>query len=82
MIDGAIKGLSSTVQNKVKGVVLYGYTRDAQENGGIAGFPSSKVKVFCAPGDTVCDDTLVVTAAHFSYIIDVTPAVTFLASKV
>ena len=82
VIDGAIKGLSSAVQNKVEGVVLYGYTRNAQENGGINGFPKNKVDVFCAPGDTVCDDTLLVTAAHFSYTIDVTPAVAFLLSKV
>ncbi|KAL9093049.1 MAG: hypothetical protein Q9165_004187 [Trypethelium subeluteriae] len=82
VIDGAIKGLSGAVQNRIKGVVLYGYTRNAQENGGINGFPSNKVKVFCAPGDTVCDDTLVVTGAHFSYSIDVTAADQFLESKI
>lgn len=82
VIDNAIQGLSAAVKNQVKGVVLYGYTRAAQDNFGIPGYPSGNVKVFCALGDLVCTGTLIITAAHFSYAVNVPEAVTFLAGKV
>ncbi len=50
---GSIAGLSSTVRNQIKGVVLFGYTQNAQNNGGIPNFTSSKLKVYCAATDAV-----------------------------
>ena len=63
----SIRRLSSTIQNQIAGVVLYGNTRNAQENGKIPNFPNDKVETICALTDGVCYGTLTVTAGHLSY---------------
>ncbi|PGH26586.1 hypothetical protein AJ80_01715 [Polytolypa hystricis UAMH7299] len=82
VIDNAVQQLSSQIQDQVKGVVLYGFTRNAQDNGGIPGFPKDKTKVYCALGDLVCSGTLIITAAHFTYSINVPAAARFLAGQI
>lgn len=67
MIAAAIPSLSATVRNQVKGTVLFGYTRNQQNNGGIPSYPQDRLKVYCADGDLVCDGTLIITPAHLSY---------------
>lgn len=62
--------------------MLFGYTQNEQNGGGIEGYPADKLKVFCAQGDRVCTGTLRITAAHFSYGDDAAgPAPEFLESK-
>ena len=58
---------STTVRNQVVGTVLFGYTKNQQNNGGVPNYPSDRLDVFCAVGDLVCDGTLIITAAHLSY---------------
>lgn len=67
VIAGAVSKLSATTKAQVKGIVLFGYTRNQQNKGGIPNYPQGNLKVFCAAGDLVCDGTLTITAAHFSY---------------
>ncbi|KAK4244995.1 carbohydrate esterase [Corynascus novoguineensis] len=67
VMSNSISALPPAVQDKISGVVLFGYTKNAQNHGGIPNFPDEKLKVFCNQGDMVCTGSLVVTAAHFRY---------------
>ncbi|CAO2652927.1 Nn.00g023380.m01.CDS01 [Neocucurbitaria sp. VM-36] len=67
VMSNAIPSLSTAVQNQIKGVVLFGYTKNLQNLGRIPGFPTSKTRVYCQATDLVCSGTLIVTPAHFLY---------------
>lgn len=83
LIAGAIEDTSSAVKNQVKGVVFFGYTRNRQNNGGIPGYPSSNLEVFCEDGDLVCEGTLIVFPPHFTYADEAADeAPKFLISKI
>lgn len=79
---GSVRDLSATVQGQIAGVVLYGNTRNAQEGGKIPNFPPEKVLTICNVGDDVCYGTLIVTAAHLAYAMDVPQAVSFLEDRI
>jgi cutinase len=64
----AVSTVPAAVRNKIKGVVLFGYTKNAQKKGGIPNYPKDRVRVFCAKSDGVCGGTLLVTAGHFAYM--------------
>jgi cutinase len=66
----AVKESSKQIQDKIVGVVLFGYTKNAQTKSGIPGFPKNRVAVYCSKGDGVCKGTLAVTGGHFSYMAD------------
>lgn len=80
VMDNAIQGLPAAQQSKIAGVVLFGYTRNTQDNAQIPGYPTAQTKIFCANGDKVCDNTLTISAAHLSYGANADAAATFLAS--
>ncbi|KAK3081341.1 hypothetical protein LTS18_007705 [Coniosporium uncinatum] len=80
----AIESMTAEQKARIAGVVLFGYTKNKQENGEIPGFPVDKLKVFCRPDDGVCGGALVVTAGHLGYSSDgsIGQAVDFLSEKV
>ncbi|KAK3303663.1 carbohydrate esterase family 5 protein [Chaetomium strumarium] len=83
LMAGTVSKLSSTIQNQVKGVVLFGYTQNLQNKGQIPNYPADKTKVFCNVGDTVCTGTLIIMPAHLLYTSEAsTDAPRFLISKV
>ncbi|KAI4601989.1 hypothetical protein KJ359_010855 [Pestalotiopsis sp. 9143b] len=83
VMSGSISGLSSSIQNQVKGVVLFGYTQNQQNNGGIPNFPADKLKVYCGATDEVCKGTLFIAPDHFSYTDDaLTSAPAFLEQQI
>ncbi|KAF2010622.1 carbohydrate esterase family 5 protein [Aaosphaeria arxii CBS 175.79] len=67
VMAASISELSTAVKDQIKGVVLFGYTQNLQNRGGIDGFPGSKVEVYCQVTDTVCYGTLFILPAHFLY---------------
>ncbi|KAF2996732.1 hypothetical protein E8E13_006134 [Curvularia kusanoi] len=83
VVAAALGRVGKGVRGRVRGVVLFGYSQNKQNHGLVPGFPSEKVKVFCALGDLVCQGSLAVTFVHFSYLDDAAgPAVEFLSSKI
>lgn len=67
---GSISGLSTTIKNQIKGVVLFGYTKNLQNLGRIPNFETSKTEVYCDIADAVCYGTLFILPAHFLYQTD------------
>lgn len=68
VMSGAVTGLSAAVQGRLRGVVLFGYSRNQQNGGRIPGYSTSRTRVYCAADDLVCQGTLTVTPAHFTYV--------------
>ena len=64
-----IAGSVGEVENvdQVKGVVLFGYTKNRQNDEQIPGYPKEQTKIFCNTGDAVCEGTLSIQAPHFAY---------------
>ncbi|KAF2621183.1 carbohydrate esterase family 5 protein [Macroventuria anomochaeta] len=67
LMAAALTDVTAAVRNRVVGTVLFGYTQNLQNRGGIPNYPSDRLEVFCAIGDLVCSGTLTITAAHLSY---------------
>lgn len=82
LIAGSITPLSATIKSQIVGVVLFGYTKNQQNNGQIPSYPKEQTKVFCNATDGVCGGSLIVTAGHLTYQEDVAAAAQFLEGTV
>jgi cutinase len=67
VIAGALEELSGAVQEQVKGAVLFGYTKNRQNDERIPNYPVDRTEIFCNRGDRVCDGTLILAPPHFAY---------------
>jgi cutinase len=83
-MNAAISESDVATKDRILGVVLFGYTKNAQNRGKIDDFPSNKVKTYCALTDGVCGGALLVTAGHFVYVSngDADDAADFLAGQI
>ncbi|KAF7550315.1 hypothetical protein G7Z17_g5810 [Cylindrodendrum hubeiense] len=63
----SITDVDSTIRDKIAGTVLFGYTKNLQNDGEIPEYPADKTKVFCNVGDLVCTGSLIVAAPHLAY---------------
>ena len=63
----AIRDIGDNIRNKIVGTVLFGYTKNEQNNGQIINYPSNRLRVFCNQGDRVCEGTLIVAPPHLDY---------------
>lgn len=52
------------LKSRIKGVVVFG---DPFNGAPIKGVPKEKLKIFCNPGDGVCNGKFAISAAHMSY---------------
>ncbi|KAK4034186.1 carbohydrate esterase [Parachaetomium inaequale] len=68
VMSNSVGELDDAVKEQVKGVVLFGYTKNLQNGGRIPDYPAERTKVFCNVGDAVCTGTLTITPAHFGYL--------------
>lgn len=80
VMDGSIQALPPGIQSQIAGVVLFGYTRNEQDDGRIPNYPVSQTKVYCNSGDVICDGILLPLPAHFTYGSNATSAADFLVS--
>lgn len=79
----ALSDVTATVRNQAVGTVLFGYTQNLQNRGGVPNYSSDRLEVFCAAGDLVCSGTLTITIAHLSYSDEAADeAPQFLISKI
>ncbi|GAM88108.1 hypothetical protein ANO11243_061390 [Dothideomycetidae sp. 11243] len=78
----AVGNLDDATVNRITAAVTFGDTRNEQSGGTIAPIDPSRVMIFCAQGDYVCDGTLITDSAHSSYATDVPAAVDFISSLV
>jgi cutinase len=66
-MHAAIPLLPPQIQSQLVAGVLFGDTQNKQTKATIKGFPSAKLKTFCASDDGVCNGGLTVNAGHVSY---------------
>ncbi|EPS36977.1 hypothetical protein H072_9426 [Dactylellina haptotyla CBS 200.50] len=78
----AVEDLSTSVKNKIAGIVTFGDTQNLQDGGRIKNFPTEKTLIICNIGDAVCAGTLTILPAHLDYVRRVPEAVSFLTARI
>ncbi|SPJ86799.1 related to Cutinase [Fusarium torulosum] len=68
LVAASIRDLNPTIRGKIAGVILFGYTKNKQNNGSIPNYPADRLRVFCNDGDAVCEGELSITVPHLLYL--------------
>ncbi|KAK4160730.1 family 5 putative carbohydrate esterase [Cladorrhinum sp. PSN259] len=83
LVGAAIRDSSAVIREQIKGVVLFGWTKNKQNNGKIPNYPANRLLVYCESGDLVCSGTLIVLPAHLTYQDEAAgPAPEYLIQKI
>lgn len=67
VMAGSVGELDDAVKEQVKGVVLFGYTKNTQNRRQIPNFPTDRTEIYCSVGDAVCWGSLFILPSHFGY---------------
>ncbi|KAH7109543.1 cutinase-domain-containing protein [Dactylonectria macrodidyma] len=68
LVAASIRDLNPTIRGKIAGAILFGYTKNKQNNGRIPNYPIDRLRVFCNDGDAVCEGELSITIPHLFYL--------------
>ncbi|KAH9863600.1 hypothetical protein J1614_009532 [Plenodomus biglobosus] len=79
LVHTATQRLSAANAARVNAVVTFG-DADRDESFGLVA--ASKVLIICHEGDNICDNGIIITAAHRNYEIDAPVAAAFVAARV
>ncbi|KAF1829357.1 cutinase precursor [Decorospora gaudefroyi] len=79
LVHTATQRLSASTASRITAVVTFG-DADRDESFGVVA--ASKVLIICHEGDNICDNGIIVTAAHRNYEIDAPVAAAFVAARV
>lgn len=79
----AIRDLNPSIRDKIVGVVLFGYTKNQQNDGMIVNYPSNRLRIYCHNNDLVCNGGLLTLPNHYDYGGEAEgPASEFLANQI
>ena len=67
VMAGSVGELDDAVKEQVKGVVLFGYTKNTQNRRQIPNYPTDRTEIYCSVGDAVCWGSLFILPSHFGY---------------
>lgn len=67
VMSNSISELPASIKDQIKGVVLFGYTKNLQNGRRIPNFPTDKTEIYCNLSDAVCWGNLFILPAHFLY---------------
>ncbi|KOS17221.1 Cutinase [Escovopsis weberi] len=79
VVHNAAAALDAATMAHVSAVVLFG---DPYSHQPVANIDSSRVKVYCNPGDNICDNGPIITVAHLTYATYADAAAAFVVSHV
>ncbi|KAF8163708.1 cutA, cutinase A [Crassisporium funariophilum] len=79
LVHNAAKQLSTSVQNRVDAVVVFG---DPDDNQGFPGVLNARSLTFCNQGDNICAGGDLILPAHLTYGQNAPAAAAFVAGKV
>lgn len=69
LITGSVRRLAAASKTNLAGVVMFGNTRQDEENGKIPNYPNERVLSICAADDGVCDGGLDVTVGETPHFL-------------
>ncbi|KAE8323852.1 putative cutinase 2 [Aspergillus sergii] len=67
VMHGSIPTLSDQIKDRIKGVVMFGDSRQQQSHNRIDHFSEQKVKFYCDEHDGICQNSISLSLSHYEY---------------